>query len=152
MLDVLKFEGRRLRIKVRPGIQDGQILRIKGQGATGKNGGEAGDLYLKIMIKPHSKYTRKGNDLHTEIRVPLLTAILGRKVEITTLKGNMAIAIPEGTQPGKQLKLKGLGMPDYDRSGVFGDLYLKIHIAIPTKLSAQERALYEQLEQMDRKK
>ncbi|MEL6694679.1 MAG: J domain-containing protein [Bacteroidota bacterium] len=152
MQDVLKFEGRRLRIKVRPGIQDGQILRIKGQGATGKNGGEAGDLYLKIMIKPHSKYTRKGNDLHTEIRVPLLTAILGRKVEITTLKGNMAIEIPEGTQPGKQLKLKGLGMPDYDRSGVFGDLYLKIHIAIPTKLSGQERALYEQLEQMDRKK
>ncbi|MEM9897245.1 MAG: J domain-containing protein [Bacteroidota bacterium] len=151
MQDVLKFEGRRLRIKVRPGIQDGQVLRIRGQGATGKNGGDSGDLYLKIIIKPHNKYTRKSNDLYTDIRVPLYAAVLGQKVEISTLKGNMAITIPSGTQAGKQLKLRGLGMPDYDRPDQFGDLYLTIHVAIPTQLSQEERALYEQLEQLSRK-
>lgn len=148
--DVISYEGRRLRIRIRPGIRDGQVLRIKGQGGTGKHGGSSGDLFLKVIIKPHTQFKRKEHDLHIDLTINLFAAILGRKVNVPTLKGMMSIQIPPGTQSGEVLKLKGLGMPQYDHNDRFGDLMVRIKVAIPKVLSAEEKALYEQLEALRR--
>jgi curved DNA-binding protein len=144
--DILSYEGKRLRIKLLPGIRNGQILRMKGQGAKGRNGGPPGDLLLTIYHKPHPRFECKESDLFLHIRVPLLATILGRKVQVQTFRGAMKVGIPAGTQPGEKLKLKGLGMPIYGQSQQYGDLYLNIQIQIPTRLTAEEKQLYEQLE------
>ncbi|MEO0895624.1 MAG: DnaJ C-terminal domain-containing protein [Bacteroidota bacterium] len=143
---ILTFEGRRLRIKVRPGIQDGQILKIKGQGQAGANGGPPGDLYLKVMIQDQGEYKRKGNHLLRSVHVPITAAVLGRKVQVETFKGKMSITIPPGTQNGEQLKLKGLGMPIYEDPGFFGDLFVKVKIIVPRRLNEEEKALFKELE------
>lgn len=146
--DVISYEGRKLRIRIKPGIRDGQILRIKGQGGAGKNGGSSGDLFLKVLIKPHPQFKRKDHDLHIDLTINLFAAILGRKVNVPTLKGIMSIQIPPGTQSGEQLKLRGLGMPVYEDPKRIGDLRVHIQVAIPKTLSEEEKALYEQLEGM----
>lgn len=148
--DVLKFEGRKLRIRIKPGMRDGQTLRIKGQGGAGQNGGPSGDLFLTIKIKPHPVFTRKEDDLYVDQEVDLYTAVLGQKVQIPSLKGTpVKVQIPAGTQSGERLKLKGLGMPDHDHPGAFGDLYLKVRVNIPRKLSPEQRALFERLASSD---
>lgn len=143
---ILKFEGRRLRVRIRPGIEDGQVLKIKGQGQAGVNGGDPGDLYLKVLIQKDEEYTRRGTSLMKTIHVPLTALVLGRKMQVDTLKGKMNINIPKGTQSGQQLKMRGLGMPYYDDPEAFGDLYIKVQVVIPRRLSPEEEALFRELE------
>ncbi len=143
---ILKFEGRRLRVKIRPGIQNGQVLKIKGQGQAGINGGDPGDLFLKVMINKDEEYSRRGNDLLRSLPIPLTAAVLGRKMQVDTLKGKMSINIPAGTQNGQQLKMAGLGMPYYDNPDYYGDLFVKVQVIIPRKLSNEEVALFKELE------
>jgi len=143
--DVLSFEGRRLRVKIKPGIENGQTLRIKGQGGPGKLGGSNGDLYLSIKIKPHERFERQGNDLSMQLDVSLYTAVLGGKAEIKTLKGPVKISIPAGTQPGERLKLRGMGMPHYTAPDRFGDLYVQVQVPIPKRLNARQKELFEEL-------
>ncbi len=145
MEEVFTYEGRRMRVKIRKGIADGQVLRFKGQGEPGKNGGEPGDFLLTVKIKASARFQREADDLLSSITIDVLTAILGGKKVVTTLKGEMQITIPVGVQPGQRLRLSGLGMPDYDGSGKFGDLLLEVKVKIPTRLSAAERTLYQQL-------
>ena len=150
MEEILNYNGKRLRVKVAPGVKHTQILRVRGQGGAGKNGGPAGDLHIKIMIKPQGQYVRKEDDLYMELPVKLYTAVLGGKVRVATMKGYMNINIPAGTQPGEKLKLKGLGMPVYNsKPQTFGDLYVSIQVKIPKKLSPNEKSLFEQLASMN---
>jgi curved DNA-binding protein len=134
-----------LSIALKPGIKDQQVLKLKGKGEPGINGSTAGDLYLTIRIKPHPLFERKGDDLYTDAHVDLYTAVLGGKAEIKTLDGALKIDIPEETQNDKVLRLRGKGMPVYDRSQGQGDLYIKIKVGLPSKLSSKEKELFKQL-------
>ena len=144
----LAREGTRINFQVKPGVEDGQKLRIPGKGGDGPMGWPSGDLYVKGHIRRHPRFKRKGNALHTELTVDLYTVLLGGKAVIQTLKGPKHVSVPAGTQHGKVLKLKGLGMPDLKQSGHFGDLYAKIDIQLPEKLSPEEIALFRQLAAM----
>jgi curved DNA-binding protein len=146
--DVLSFEGRRLRVRIRPGIQDGQTLRIKGQGGAGKQGGTNGDLFLTVKIKPDERFERSDNDLYHSLEVDLYTALLGQKIQVPSLAGPKSINLPPGTQPGERLKLRGLGMPHYDQPDRYGDLYVRVNVRLPQRLSEAERKLVEQLAQL----
>jgi curved DNA-binding protein len=133
-----------LRIKLKAGIEDNQILRIKGKGKD-LSDGTRGDLLLKISVLSHPKFIREGKDLHTDLGINLYTAVLGGKVEVKTLKEPTIITIPPCTPNGHTFRLKNLGMPDYEKPEEMGDLYVKIYVIIPTKLTPEERALFERL-------
>lgn len=141
----LEIGGEKLKITLKPGIKDEQILKLKEKGGMGLNSGPRGDVYLKIYVKTHPHFERKDDDLYCEIPVELYTMILGGKVLIQTLKGNIRIDIPKETNNGKLVRLKGLGMPKYGQEKVFGDLYAKIKVILPKNLSEDELTLFKQL-------
>jgi curved DNA-binding protein len=142
---VVNVSGKRLRIKIKPGIEDGQTLKIGGKGGESIQGGQAGDLFLKINIEQHPNFTRKGNDLYTDVSVDVYTAILGSKATINTLKGPVSISIPAGTDNGKVLRLKDMGMPHYGNATQFGYLFATVRLTTPKNLSKQEIELVRQL-------
>lgn len=142
---VLNINGEKIRIKLKPGTQEGQKLKVKGKGASA--GGPKGDLYLNIHINRHPVYEVKGEDLYAPLPLDLYTAILGGKTTINTLHGPVSMTIPAGTQNGKVLRLKGKGMPARSRSDT-GDLYVTVNIEIPAKLTPEERRLFEQLKDL----
>lgn len=147
---MLELNGQKLRVKIKPGIPDGQSLKIKGKGAAGMNQGPAGDLYINVVVEPHPRFERKGNDLHTVVDVDVYTAVLGGKQEVDTLKGKMKITIPKETDSGNVLRLKGLGMPVYNQTETFGDLYVKVNVKMPRNLTEEEVALFEKLKDLRR--
>jgi curved DNA-binding protein len=148
----LSVNTEKLNIKIKPGISEGQVLRIRGKGGPGFNGGPRGDIYLTIHVAPHPHFERKGDDLHCDIPVEIYAAVLGGKTLIRTLKGNIRIDIPKESDSGKVLRLKGLGMPRYGKENEFGDLYAKIKITIPKDLSNEEINLYKKLSDLREKK
>lgn len=141
----------KLKINLKPGTQEGQVLRLKGKGAAGMNGGSSGDLYLTVHIPEHPHFKIKGNDLHCDVKVDLYTAILGGQTLIRTLKGAIKMTISKFTQNEKVLRLKGMGMPVYGKSNEFGDLYAKVKIEIPEKLSEKELQLFTELSNLKTK-
>jgi curved DNA-binding protein len=142
---IIKVHDERLRITVKPGAYEGQLLRIKSKGAHGSSDQHRGDLYVRIRVSPHPVFQRKDDDLETKHSIDLYTAVLGGDVLIKTLSGTVKVPIPPGTQNGKMLRIKGKGMPVTDSPGTYGNLYVNIHIEIPEKLSREERKLFEQL-------
>ena len=142
----VNISGKRIRLKLKPGIEDGKTLKIGGKGGDGINGGRAGDLFLTIDIEPHPLFTRRGDDLYTDIPVDIYTAMLGGKVTVETLKGAVSVSIPEGTDNGKVLRLKGRGMPNYDRPDEFGNLFATVQLVTPKNLSEEEIALVKKLQ------
>jgi curved DNA-binding protein len=142
---IFDLDGRKIRVKIKPGVADGQTLRIKN---AGLNDQTKSDILLQLRIKPHPKFERKGNDLHVDVPVNLYSAILGGKAAVQTLGGNVNITIPKGSDSGKILRLKGLGMPDYNDQNRKGDLYAKIQIAIPKNLSKEEEDLFKKLAEL----
>jgi molecular chaperone DnaJ len=134
---------KRLEVKIPPGVRDGSRVRIAGQGSQGYDGAK-GDLYLVVKVLPHQTFVRKGDDLHVEVAVPLVTAMLGGEVGVPTLKGNVALKVPPETQNGKVFRLTGQGMPHLNDS-LRGDIFAKVKVMLPTKLTTQERQLFEQL-------
>ena len=130
---------------IRPGVKDGQVLRVRDKGEVSYSGGEPGDLLIKINVTKSASTKVKGNDLYSDVKVDLYTAILGGKITIQTISKPVSINIPPETQNGKELRLKGLGMPVFGRKNEFGDLYLKIVVHLPENLNDQEKALFNQL-------
>lgn len=147
----LSIDGKKIDIKIKPGIKDGQQLKLSGKGNPGTKNATNGDLILNVKIKPHPLYERKDNDLHTELHINLYDAVLGGETIINTFAGKLQIKIPAGTSSGKILKIKGKGLPDYNNPKNFGDLYVKIQINIPTNLSEKEIALFKQLKEIRNK-
>ncbi len=137
------LKSRRLEVKIPPGVGDGSKVRIAGQGSQGYDGAK-GDLYLVVRVLPHQVFERKGDDLHTEIAIPLASAMLGGEIAVPTLKGKVALKVPPETQNGKVFRLAGQGMPHLNDSSR-GDLFAKVRVLLPTKLTAQEKQLFEQL-------
>ncbi len=145
---VIEIGGKQLRIHIKQGISDGQVLRMPGKGSAGSKGAENGDLLLTIKVAPHPKWERKGNDLYATQPIDLYTALLGGKVQIETLKGSINITIPSETPNSKVLRLKDMGMPHYDNPAQFGSLFLKIDVQLPANLSQEEKALLSQLAEL----
>lgn len=135
---------RRLEAKIPPGVKDGSRIRLEGEGSQGVAGGPSGDLYMVISVRPHPQFERKGDDLITEVDVPLTIAALGGEVEVPTLKGKLVLKIPPETQNGKVFRLAGQGMPRLGGAGR-SDLLVKTRVVIPTGLSERERDLFRQL-------
>jgi molecular chaperone DnaJ len=123
---LIKIE-RKISVKIPPGVEDGTRLKIAGEGEAGRMGGENGDLYIFINVKKHKFFERQGNDLYCEVFITIPEAVLGTEIEIPTFDGKKVnVVIPPGTQPGKILRLKGLGAPDVHGYGK-GDLMVKVN-------------------------
>lgn len=142
---ILNTGSQQLKVKIKPGSYDGQKLRLKGKGAESPTGGSPGDLYLKLVIRPHHLYERKNDDLERSLNVDLYTAVLGGKITVNTFSGPVSITIKPGTQNGKVLRLKGKGMPVYGSHGTFGNLLLKVNVLIPENLTDKEKELFTEL-------
>lgn len=140
-----QIEDETLQIKIKPGVYEGQVLRLKAKGGYGSREAERGDVFLKVHIEQHPHFTRKENDLYHDIPLELYTAILGGKALIRTMKGAIKIDIPRETSSGKIFRLKGLGMPRFGKANEFGDLYAKTNIIIPKNISEEEIRLFQQL-------
>lgn len=136
---IIDIGGEKIKLKIKPGAYSGLKLLAKGKGEKAQ-GGKAGNLYITINVSPHPDYERKGNDLYMNMPVDLFTALLGGEMEIQTLSGRINMKIPEGTQNGKQFRLKGKGMPVYGTSS-HGDLYVKIQVKLPDKLTPEQKEL-----------
>lgn len=131
---------RTLSVNIPAGIETGMRLRLANEGEHGSNGGPPGDLYVLASIKPHPIFTRMGTDIHCDLPVSFITATLGGKVEVPTLKGATIIKVPAGTQPDKALRIRGLGVPSL-KGGEPGDHIINVKLKIPTKLSAKQKEL-----------
>ncbi|MCU0353607.1 MAG: J domain-containing protein [Cytophagales bacterium] len=145
---LIDVNNQKLRLKLKPGVADGQVIKLKEKGAPGTNGAANGDLYITIRVADDSYFDRQGDDLYTDIAVDLYTAVLGGKATVATLKGNIKTDIPAGTEHGKVLRLKGMGMPVHGQPDVFGDLYVKVQVRMPQNLTEVEKNLFRQLAAM----
>jgi curved DNA-binding protein len=141
---ILQVDGRRLEVKIPPGVKTGSRVRIAGEG-IGSPTGARGDLYLRVEVKPHSTFERKEQDLYCEVPVDLYTAVLGGEVRVPTLDGAVALRIPPETQSGRTFRLQGLGMPHLHAPGQRGDLYVKVRVVLPQGLSEKEKDLFREL-------
>ncbi len=128
----------KIRLRIPAGIEEGTQLRSTGNGDLGQRGGPNGDLYVLIRIKPHDLFERDGQDLHCDMPLPFATAALGGELEVPTLLGKSTVKVPAGTQNGTGFRLRGKGMKIMGRDG-HGDLYVHVQIAVPTKLTADQR-------------
>jgi molecular chaperone DnaJ len=137
-------QPRTIKVTVPPGIDESQTLRLSGQGESGPNGGGAGNLYVKVRVKPHPHFTRQGKQIHLQLGVNVAQAILGDEIEIDTLDGSVMFKLPQGTQSGQQFRLRNKGVPDI-RGGDRGDQLVTIHVVIPKSLTPEQRELVEQL-------
>ena len=134
-----------LEVSIPAGIDDGMRIRSTGDGEPGQNGGPPGDLYIEIRVRKHEVFERDGDDLHCEVPVSMVTAALGGEIEVPTLSGKAAIDIPEGTQTGKQFRLRGKGIKGV-RASYPGDLYVHIVVETPVKLTEHQRKLLKELD------
>ncbi|HIF9441246.1 TPA: DnaJ C-terminal domain-containing protein [Photobacterium damselae] len=144
VIDIPTYEGnvqstKKLNIKIPMGIKDGEQIRLGGKGEPGINGGPAGDILIEITVRPHLRFTRHGNNLHTKVKTDFVTATLGGKVEVQTLDSRFNLTIPAGTQAGRKFKLTGKGVTD--RKGHTGDLIAELVIETPTNLTERQKEL-----------
>ncbi len=141
----ITVNGKNLRLTVKPGVADGQTIRLRGQGGPGRSGGPDGALLITFRLAPDPRYARTGNDLTQDVPVALYTALLGGEQTVPTLGSPVKIKIKPETQSGTRLRLRGKGFPVYDQAGQFGDLYLRLTIALPQHLTDEEKGLFQQL-------
>ncbi|AII52082.1 DnaJ C-terminal domain-containing protein [Hymenobacter sp. APR13] len=141
----LTVNGKSLRLTIQPGVEDGQVIRLRDQGGPGRNGGPAGSLYITLRVQPDTRFARTGNDLTQEVQVPLYRALLGGEQIVDTLSGPLKINIKPETQNGTRLRLRGKGFPVHKQAGQHGDLYLRLTVQLPQQLSEQEKDLLQQL-------
>ncbi|MEX1158954.1 MAG: DnaJ C-terminal domain-containing protein [Thermomicrobiales bacterium] len=135
----------RIEVTIPAGIRDGQRVRVAGKGSPGRDGGPAGDVYLRVRIKPDPTFALEGNDLKTEVNVPLYSTILGGETIVRTISSRVALTIPPETQNGRVFRLRKQGWPIAPGSADRGDLLARVNVVLPTHLSDRERELFEQL-------
>ena len=136
---------KRRTVKIPAGIDDGQVIRVAGQGEPGQRGGPPGDLQVLVRVRPHKYFVRKGNDLYCTVPISLTQAALGAEIDVPTLEQPVKYNIPEGTQPGTVFRIRGQGIPSL-RGGVKGDLYIEINVEVPKKLTDKQKDLLRQFE------
>jgi len=141
----LAVNGKNVRITIPAGVENGQVIKLKGYGAPGANGGPAGDLYITFVINNDPKMKRAGNDLFMDAEIDLYAAVLGGETTIETMSGKLKLKINPGTQNGTQVRLKGKGFPIYKKEGQFGDLYVVFNVKLPVNLTDKQKELFNQL-------
>ncbi|WP_313376453.1 J domain-containing protein [Chishuiella sp.] len=140
--------GKNIRITIPAGVQDEQTIKIKGYGGKGYNNGPNGDLYITFHITNNTPFQVDGADLYKTVEIDLYDAILGGEVVVDTLSGKVKVPVKEGTENNKKVKLKGKGLPIYKKDDQFGDLYVTFSVKIPTKLTSEEKELFEKLREL----
>lgn len=143
---ILNVNGKKIRITVPAGVADGQVIKLKGQGGPGANGGPAGDLYITFNIPEDPQFKRLGDDLYVTAPLNLYTAILGGEQTVDTLDGKVKLKIKPETQNGTKVRLRGKGFPVYKQDGQYGDLIVTFSIEIPTNLTEQQKELFRELQ------
>jgi molecular chaperone DnaJ len=138
-----------LSVKVPAGVDEGDQIRLAGEGESGENGGPPGDLYVQIRLKPHDIFKRDGDDLHCEMPISFAMAALGGEVEIPTLGGRANLKIPAGTQANKVFRLRSKGVTNV-RNGHVGDLYCHTSVETPVNLTKRQKDLIEELDTLTR--
>jgi len=141
----LTVNGRKIRITIPAGIENGQTIKIPGHGGPGINGGPNGDLYITFSIANHPTIKRLGDNLYTTTDLDLYTAILGGEITIDTLSGQVKLKVAPETQNGSKVKLKGQGFPVYRKEGQYGDLFITWDIRIPKNLTEKQKGLFTEL-------
>ena len=141
----MQEEKKELEITIPAGVDDGNRMRIPDRGSPGQNGGPAGDLYIRIRIKPHDIFERDGQDLHMEMPMSFVTAALGGELEVPTLTGKATLRIPEGTQSGKTFRLRGHGIRSV-RNAEKGDLYVHTTVEIPVNMTTEQKDILRQFD------
>jgi molecular chaperone DnaJ len=137
-------EEKVLGLKIPAGVEEGTRLRVSGEGEAGEMGGVHGDLYVVLRVREHAYFDRQGNDLYYTIPISITQATLGAEIKVPTLKGQERLRIPEGTQNGTVFRLRGHGMPSVDGRRQ-GDLYVSVYVVTPTRLSREQRRVFEML-------
>ncbi|MFA6523857.1 MAG: molecular chaperone DnaJ [Candidatus Peribacteraceae bacterium] len=130
-------------VDIPAGIDDGQQLRLRGEGEAGRRGAQAGDLYVHVRVRPDPRFQREGADIRSNLDLGVLDATLGTTVDVETVQGKVSFKIPEGTQPDAILRIKGKGLPVLSTSR-FGDHFVTVKVKVPTKLSREERKILEE--------
>ena len=143
----IEIDNRQKEVIIPPGSRTGTKVRVSEAISTSPNAPKS-DLYLVIQVAEDKRFERKKENLHTEVGVDLYTAVLGGEIKVPTLSGNVVLSIPAGTQPGQTFRLSGRGMPHLKNSKKSGDLYVKVNIQIPRKLSSKEKELFSELSQI----
>jgi DnaJ-class molecular chaperone len=139
---------RTLDVKIRAGAREGAVIKVPKQGQPGIGDGEAGDLFIKLTIKPHPVFTVSGDDLTAEVAISPHDAVLGAKIEVPTIEGRAEMTIPPGSQGGQRLRLRGQGLNR--RDGTRGDQYVKLRIVVPSTPTEREKNLYRELAEISR--
>ena len=146
----LTINGKNIRLTIPAGVKNGQIIKIKGHGGEGINGGPRGDLYIKFSITNHSNFRLDKNNLHKTVDLDLYTAVLGGNITVDTFDGKVQLKVKPETQNGTKVKLKGKGFPIYKKERSFGDLYITYRVQTPTNLNDAERKLFTELQKLRR--
>jgi curved DNA-binding protein len=142
------INGRNVRLTIPAGVENEQVLKLKGFGSPGSNGAPTGDLYVTFNIVNNTTFRREGNDLHTMADIDLYTAVLGGEAMIDTMSGKVKLKVNPETQNGTKIRLKGKGFPVYKKEGMFGDLYVTYNVLIPTNLTEKQKELFRQIKSL----
>ena len=142
-------EAQTFKVRVPVGVKEGQTIRIPGKGGDGANGGTSGDLFLHVRYAAHPDFRARGSDLHYDLDLAPWEAVLGTTVSVPTLESPVKVRIPAGTNNGRQLRVRGRGLPR-GRDGERGDLYVVVNVQLPPQLSDEERELWEKLGRVSR--
>lgn len=143
---------KQIKVSIPAGVENGNKLRVRGEGDAGPNGGPAGDLYIFLKVKTDKKFRREGPEIYSDESISFIDAILGAEIKTPVCDGEVTIKVPPGTQPGQVMRLKGNGAPRLGNPDVRGDHYVTVNIEIPKKLSNEERELMEKLQSLQGKK
>lgn len=146
---VLNVNGKQVRITIPAGVANGQVIKLKGYGGEGMNGGPAGDLYITFVVENDPVFRRLGDDLYEDINIDLYTALLGGDQLVNTLDGQVKLKVKPGTQPGSKVRLKGKGFPVYKQDGQFGDLIVTYNVHLPENLTDKQKELLQQMRSMN---
>ncbi|QXP66206.1 DnaJ C-terminal domain-containing protein [Polaribacter sp. AHE13PA] len=145
---VITVNGKNIRITIPAGVENGQVIKIKGHGGKGVNGGPNGDLYIQFSIINNTKFKRDKDNLYIDVDLDLYTALLGGQLTVDTFDGQVKLTVKQETANGTKVKLKGKGFPKYKKEDQFGDLYITYQLKIPTKLNEKEIALIKELQKL----
>lgn len=146
---ILTVNGKNVRITIPAGVANGQVIKLKGYGSEGVNGGPAGDLYITFVIADDPVFKRLGNDLYVEVDIDLYTALLGGERLVDTLEGQVKLKVKPETQSGTKVRLKGKGFPVYKKDGQFGDLIVTYSVKLPTHLTEEQKEMFRKIQSMN---